>query len=221
MATHRVLLVEDDEHTRQRLARIVGGLPALSLVAEVGTLADARTALATLHPTLLLVDLGLPDGEGAQLIREACTADDVQAMVITVFGDEQHVVNAIRAGATGYLLKDAGAQDIGRAITDLLAGGSPISPSVARYLLSHVLQPLAAPAADPLPRFSGRESDILNLVAKGLAYAEIGHALGISINTVGTHIKQIYRKLSVSSRGEAVYEAGQLGMLEDQRQRLR
>ncbi|MFA5939577.1 MAG: response regulator transcription factor [Sinimarinibacterium sp.] len=214
---HRILLVEDDARTRARLARAIAANPALCLIADVGSCAEARAQLVRVAPDVLLTDLGLPDGSGADLIRETCAAHpQARSMVITVFGDEAHVVEAIRAGASGYLLKDASEREIGRAIADLLAGGSPISAAVARYLLKHLQ---AAPALVPMPaaklvdELSAREIGVLQLVADGCSYAEIATRLFISINTVGTHIKHIYDKLAVNSRGKAVREAEQRGLL--------
>lgn len=217
----RVLIVEDDAETRERLARAVSAAPRLRLCATAGTCAEARLRFSEHAPQAVLVDLGLPDGHGAALIRElAAQQPETLFMVITVFGDEAHVIEAIQAGASSYLLKDASAPQVARAIHEMLAGGSPISPGVARYLLQRMQTPAAEPAAvaprdEPPSRLSDRENDVLHLVAKGYAYAEIGNALGISINTVGSHVKQIYRKLAVSSRGEAVFEAMQRGLISD------
>ncbi len=166
-------------------------------------------------PQVLLVDLQLPDGSGIDLIRAARRlAPQAEAMVISVFGDEAHVVGAIEAGATGYLLKDASAEEIAMAITRLLAGEAPISSAIARHLLRRFRappDPAAAPvAASPL---TPREGEVLQLIAKGLSYQRIADTLAMSPHTVTTHIKQIYRKLAVNSRGEAVFEAMQLGLL--------
>lgn len=214
----RVLVVEDDADTRERLSRAVAADADLELCGQAGNCAEARLAFAAQQPQVVLIDLGLPDGHGAALIRELSAQDSgVLFMVITVFGDEAHVIEAIAAGASSYLLKDASAPQVARAIREMLAGGSPISPGVARYLLQRLQAPAAPKAqeSDPATRLSARESDVLNLVAKGYAYAEIGAALDISINTVGSHVKQIYRKLAVRSRGEAVFEAIQRGLIGD------
>lgn len=133
----QVLLLEDDPATRERLAGIVAASPGLELAAAFGELRAALAWLA-MHepPQVLLVDLQLPDGSGVDLIRAARRlAPQAEAMVISVFGDEAHVVTAIEAGATGYLLKDASAEEIGQAITRLLAGEAPISSAIARHLL--------------------------------------------------------------------------------------
>lgn len=210
-----VLLLEDDPVTRERLAGIVRASPGLVLAAAFG---DLRGALAWLAvnppPQVLLVDLQLPDGSGIDLIRAAHRlAPQAEVMVISVFGDESHVVSAIAAGATGYLLKDASAEEITQAISRLLAGESPISSAIARHLLRRFQAPPVSgtpAAASPL---TPREGEVLQLIAKGLSYQRIAATLAMSPHTVTTHIKQIYRKLAVNSRGEAVFEAMQLGLL--------
>ncbi|MBI5716431.1 MAG: response regulator transcription factor [Burkholderiales bacterium] len=213
----RVLLLEDDPATRERLAHIVTSSPGLELAAAFGDLKSALAWLAAHEPPqVLLVDLQLPDGSGIDLIRAARRiAPAAEAMVISVFGDEAHVVSAIEAGATGYLLKDASGEEIAMAIARLLAGESPISSAIARHLLRRFRAlPDAAPAAPAPPSpLTPREGEVLQLIAKGLSYQRIAEALAMSPHTVTTHIKQIYRKLAVNSRGEAVFEAQQMGLL--------
>ena len=214
--TSRVLVVEDEAQTRERLARAVSADPLLRLCGAAANCAEARVLFAEHRPQAVLIDLGLPDGSGATLIQElSALAPETLFMVITVFGDEAHVVEAIKAGASSYLLKDASALKVARAIHEMLAGGSPISPGVARYLLQRLQTPVEPKRAEPSAQLSSRERDVLGLVAKGYAYQEIGDALDVSVNTVGSHVKQIYRKLAVSSRGEAVYEAVQQGLISD------
>jgi DNA-binding NarL/FixJ family response regulator len=165
---------------------------------------------------VLLTDLGLPDGDGMELIRLArAESAETLPLVITVFGDEQHVVTAIEAGAMGYLLKDGTADYIGTSIIEMIGGGSPISPPIARYLLRHFRHdvPSPAPDADGRPRLSDREAQVLSLIVKGFTYAEIAKLLEVSTHTVTTHVRNIYRKLEVHTRGEAVYEALQLGLV--------
>lgn len=220
MAAHTVLLVEDDPQTRERLAEVIQGHPSLELLAAVGSLAEGRAALSARAPDVLLTDLGLPDGDGTDLIRKATEASkSTLAMAITVFGDERHVVAAIEAGALGYLLKDGTPEYIARSVLEMISGGSPISPPIARYLLRR-FKPgsegagQAAPLEDPeTPRLSRREREVLTHVVKGFTYPEIAELLGVSPHTVTTHVRGIYRKLSVSSRGEAVYEALQMGIV--------
>ncbi len=214
---HTVLLVEDQEHTRERLARVISGHPCLTLLAAADNCANARKILAEHQPTVLLTDLELPDGNGIELIRETqAQSPSTEIMVITVFGDEKHVINAIEAGASGYLLKDGSSDYIGQSIMEMLAGGSPISASIARYLLKRfqTQAAVATPAKPEVPKLTERETEVLKLVAKGFTYNEIADMLHLSVHTVTSHIKQIYRKLSVRSRGEAVFEAIQLGLIQ-------
>lgn len=214
---HGVLLVEDDAHTRARLGRVVAGHPQLRLLGDAGTCAEARRLFDQHRPDVLLTDLDLPDGTGTDLIREArARFPSVLSLVITVFGDEQHVVGAIEAGALGYLLKDGSADYIGSSILEMIGGGSPISPPIARYLLRRFRPDAGATPDRPdpaSPRLSEREHEVLTLIVKGFAYAEIAELLGVSPHTVTTHVRGIYRKLEVHSRGEAVYEALQLGIV--------
>ena len=210
-----VLLLEDDPATRERLRGHRGRRPGLELAAAFGEL---RLALAWLAahppPQVLLVDLQLPDGSGIELIRAARRiAPQSESMVISVFGDEGHVVSAIEAGATGYLLKDASADEIVAAIARLRAGESPISSAIARHLLKRFRVADAPAGASQVSPLTPRENEVLQLIAKGLSYQRIADTLGMSPHTVTTHIKQIYRKLAVNSRGEAVFEAMQLGLL--------
>jgi DNA-binding NarL/FixJ family response regulator len=215
--THSVLLVEDDAATRTRLARVIERQPDLRLLGAVGSCRDARAQLVHVPPDVLLVDLGLPDGSGVDLVREVkarCAA--TEAMVITVFGDEQHVVAALEAGAAGYVLKDGADAYIVDSIRALLNGGSPISPAIARHLLRRFRGPAPrapAGAGEEVPGLTDREHQVLELLVKGFTFQEIGELLGISAHTVTTHVKHIYGKLQVRSRAEAVYEALQLGIV--------
>jgi DNA-binding NarL/FixJ family response regulator len=216
---HAVLLVEDDDATRERLARAVELFPGLRLVAVASSCREAREQLERVRPAVLLVDLGLPDGSGIDVIREAKRRHSgIEVMVITVFGDDRHVVSAIEAGATGYVLKDGSDEYIGQSILEIVRGGSPISPAIARNLLRRFReQPVPYASVDAeLPGLTDREQEVLRLLMKGFTFQEIGNLLGISAHTVTSHVKHIYEKLEVRSRAEAVYEALQLGILKDE-----
>jgi DNA-binding NarL/FixJ family response regulator len=217
MDSRSVLIVEDEAHVRRHLAQAVEARAGLALAGAVATCAEARERIAARAPDVLLVDIGLPDGSGIELIRELRAREpEALAMVVTVFGDEKSVIEAIEAGASGYLLKGNDARDVGSAIADLIEGGSPISPAIARYLLRRLQAPLAAAAesaAGSVPELSTREKEVLRLVAKGFSYAEIADLLAISAHTVTSHVRSVYRKLEVGSRGAAVYEAVQLGLI--------
>lgn len=214
------LVVEDTPETRARFIDIVQRQPDLRLVAAVGTLEEARRAAATLGPRVILLDLGLPDGSGISLIREiAARGDAAESLVISVMGDEASVLDAIEAGAGGYLLKDANEGDIVAAIRQLLDGGAPLSPSIAVHLMRRLKRapgPDAPQVATPdrrLAELNEREIELLRLIAKGLSYEEVGQVLGLRWNTVASYAKGIYRKLQVHGRTEATFEAIQLGLV--------
>ncbi len=217
-----VLIVEDEPEFRLRFKQIVESEPTLELVGIAASKREAQELIDQTKFDVMLIDLGLPDGNGTELIRQVSQKrPDVDIMVVTVFGDEQHVVSAIEAGATGYILKDSTAADVVSCIRLLRAGGSPVSPVVARSVLRAIRNRMGGPATPtrsggPMPEnnpLSARETEILQLLAKGMSFNEIGEILGISPHTVTAHIKKIYRKLAVHSRGEAVYEATQMGLL--------
>ncbi len=212
MAT--VLIIEDDQHIRERLVRAVARHPELSVCAESGFHDEGMDLLVMHRPDVLLVDLGLPDGDGVNLISKACEMGEIESIVITVFGDETHVMRAIEAGATGYLLKNAGIDDVAGSILEMINGGAPISPAIGRYLLQR-FQSKKTDSVEALsvPKLTARELDVLGYISKGYNYDEIASMLGLSYHTVATHIKHVYRKLHVSSRSEAVYEAEQLGII--------
>lgn len=212
-----VMVVEDDPAFLARFCRIVAGAPQLSLIAAVGDLASARAAIARQAPDVLLTDLGLPDGNGVELIRETSQAHPAtDIMVISVFGDEEHVLASIEAGATGYILKDSLPEEFVGLISQLRAGGSPISPVIARQLLKRFKrkEEVAGRVPDPhTPELTQRESEVLALIAKGFNFGEIARLLKVSPHTINAHVKKIYQKLAVHSRGEAVYEAGKMGLI--------
>lgn len=217
MAT-TVMLVEDDPAFLARFCGIVAAAPELRLMAAVSDLAAARQLLATQAPDVLLTDLGLPDGSGIDLIRETARAHPAtDIMVISVFGDEEHVVASIEAGATGYVLKDSLPDEFVELIRQLRAGGSPISPMIARQLLRRWRPAPAAPLAEAAGEgdagLSARESEVLGLISRGFNFAEIARLLTVSPHTITAHVKRIYQKLAVHSRGEAVYEATRMGLL--------
>ncbi len=226
----QVLIVEDEPELLLKFASAVQSDPLLSLTGAVPTGKAGIALLDALHPDVLMVDLGLPDISGIEVIAHAAKHHPgTDVLVVTMFGDDQHVLASIEAGATGYLLKDALADRICISIHELRAGGSPITPSIARRVLARFRLPVPPPPPLPVPPLSPlaspelaateasplteREIQILRLVAKGLSFNEVGETFAISPHTVVSHIKKIYRKLAVHSRGEAVFEAGQLGLL--------
>ena len=215
----RVLIVEDEPEFMHRFTGAVLCEPSLSLVGAVSTGAAGKAMLDLQRPDVLLVDLGLPDIGGVEVIAHAAARHpQCDVLVVTMFGDDGHVVAAIEAGATGYLLKDASAERIVSSIHELRAGGSPISPGIARRVLARFRLAVKAPVvSEPMlserSPLTVRETELLRLTAKGFTFETIGQVMEISPHTVVAHVKKIYRKLAVHSRSEAVYEASQLGLL--------
>lgn len=225
-----IAIIEDNPEFRQRFIELVDAAPELTLVGAAVDGREGRALIAATRADVYLIDLGLPDLDGTVLIREAIASHpDCDVLVITVFADEAHILASIEAGATGYLLKDSASADVIECIRTVVRGGSPVSPLIARKILQKVrseslretlvAQPAGLPVAPSSPvaatasALTEREIQILGLLGKGLSYGEIGAALFISAHTVAQHIKNIYRKLAVHSRGEAVYTANKLGLV--------
>lgn len=209
----RVLVVEDDPVFRAAFAAAITQAPDLALAGQAEDCASALALLAQ-QPDVLLVDLGLPDGSGIELIREATRRlPQAEIMVVTVFGDEGSVMDSIAAGASGYLLKDERAEEIVTHIRELLAGGSPVSPVIARQLLNRL--PREARSQAPLDEasLSEQETRVLNFAARGFSYDEIAGLMGVSRHSVQTYVKRAYRKLHVHTKVEALAEARRLRLL--------
>jgi len=208
-----VLVIEDDVHFRTHFASAIGDSHDFKLGGVADDVRSGRALLNQVQPDVLLVDLGLPDGSGIDLIRETTRAHPrCDVMVATVFGDEAHVLASISAGATGYLLKETQPEDLMSQIRVLRDGGSPISPVIARQLISR-LQP--TPASEGESLLSPRELEVLHLCSKGFSFDEIANLMGLSRHTVTTFVKRIYRKLHVHSKTEALFEARKLGLVPD------
>lgn len=231
----QVLIVEDDPDTRAFFARSVAQCAQLRLIDAVESVAAAQQVLGERggQVDVLLVDLGLPDGSGLDVIRKALALNPtLEPLVVSMFGDEENVLAAIEAGALGYIHKDSTPDDVAQVILDMRAGASPISPMIARRVLTKYRNPKQKrpSALDPvgfdainvvanremdetsLP-ISPREQEVLELIARGFSYAEISRLQDLSVHTVQTHVKRLYAKLSVHSKTEAVFEASRLGLL--------
>lgn len=219
----QVLIVEDDPQMRAFFSASVAGSSRLSLAGVLASVADAKAWLNTpeRRVDVLLVDLGLPDGSGLELIRHAArTHPECEALVVSMFGDETNVLASIEAGALGYIHKDATPDDIAQTILEMKAGASPISPMIARSVLAKYRMLQRPPKVEDdgvdgeaSVGLSPREQEVLNLISRGFSYAEIAQLQGVSVHTVRTHIKNLYGKLAVHSRSEAVFEASKLGLL--------
>lgn len=211
----RIAIIEDDPSTVDLIRSAIDPAADIEIVAVGRNVAAGMKIVDAGGYDVLLCDLGLPDGSGITLIRASADrhpAADI--IVITIFADQAKVLDSIKAGARGYLLKDERFADCVEDIRDIRKGGSPISPIIARQLLIQLQPVVKLPNAPLQEGLSPREHEILNLLARGFSNPEIGELLTISKMTVGTHVKNIYRKLEVNSRSEAVFEASCRGIMD-------
>ncbi len=217
-----VLLVEDEIAIQERLLKIMLDLGyAADTISVAGTLADARQITATQSFSLALMDLGLPDGSGIDLIAELRRRDpSLSILVISAWSTQDTILQALHAGATGYLLKERDDLEVLLSIRSVLRGGAPIDPFIAKHILAELPQEpnnragvVEASQVQPSAVLTAREAQILALVADGKSNRDIAEHLHISRYTVECHIKHIYRKLEVSSRTKAINEARVRGLL--------
>lgn len=211
----RIIVSEDDDAVRERFVHLIAEWDGGEVVAECATLLETMAAIRTHEIDLLITDLNLPDGNGIEAIGALrALQPGAEAMVISVLADDRTVLDSIEAGASGYLLKDADPVDLVDAINDLMAGRSPISSRIARVLVKRLAERAERSATgEDTPKMTPREMDILWGIAKGFTSDEMASSLGISRQTVPVHIRNIYRKLQVSNRSEAVFEATRQGII--------
>jgi DNA-binding NarL/FixJ family response regulator len=213
----RTAIVEDDPAALERIHAALDNEPDITITGIARNAAKGLELIAAGGFDVLLCDLGLPDGSGITLIREAAKKHpEADIIVITIFADQAKVLDSIKAGARGYLLKDERFDECAESIRDIRRGGSPISPIIARQLLKQ-LQPAPKPAGGEVKGsdiLTPRELEVLNLLSRGFSYAEIADILKLSPQTIATYVKSIYRKMEVSSRSEAIYEASSMGIID-------
>ena len=198
----KVAIVEDNAGICEELQHVIASGENLTCVCVCRNAEAALRRIPAAAPDVIIMDIHLPDGSGID-----CTTQikrllpHVQILIFTIYDDTEQIVKALEAGASGYLLKDTRPADILAALRDVRTQGAPLSREVARKLIQSFHRvPQAAPGESLTPR----ESEILQLLSEGLLYKEIGDKLSIKLDTVGTHVKSIYRKLHVRSRTEAV-----------------
>jgi len=220
----RVFVVEDQTKILKAQLRLLESQPELQIV---GTALSGEAALEQLpqaSPHVVLLDLGLPGMSGIEVTRKIkADLPRVEILIFTIFDEEDKVLEAVRAGASGYLLKGATADKIVEAIKEVQAGGTVIQPNLARRLLRHFRVGETSPeppppAPDPEPEkrqhpLSQRETEILQLIAKGVSNTEAAQVLGLSKATIRTHLEHIYAKLEVTNRVEAVTEGIRKGLI--------
>ena len=224
-----VLLLEDDVFMQMRIKRLLLELGYLhSDLAMASSIAQVHSAIDFADINMALVDLGLPDGSGLSVIAALSEArPEIPIMVISAFSSENMVLQALQAGANGYLLKERDDLELLVALRSVLRGGSPIDPAIANFVLSQLAYnpATASPAYGEHPPVASAEEDdnevaltarehlILNMVSTGLSNQEIADEIFLSRFTVETHIRKVYRKLAVNSRIKAVHKARDLGLL--------
>lgn len=216
----QVALVDDDAGFQASVASALSDSKDILLQSVCGTLAAGLKLLDVEPVDILIVDLGLPDGSGIELVERANAQwPDCNIMVSTTFADETNVMKCLEAGATGYLLKDSSQKNLITELRHLHAGGSPISPLIARRLLSrfksdHAQDLKSQVAAEDDAVLSAREQEVLELITKGFTANEIANLLSVSHHTVLTFVRRIYAKLKVNSKAEAIYEARLQGIIQ-------
>ena len=209
-----ILLLEDLPEIRAWLRKLVLQVFPDSQISESARVHDAISLVQAVKFDLALVDLGLPDGSGVDVVTKLRDIQpEAQSVVVTIHDDDEHLFPALQAGAFGYILKEQPRELITEQLQRISQGEPPLSPSIARRGMAH-FSAKAKPQANSIPNVSltDRESEVLLRVAKGYTLPEIGVQLGLSRHTIADYVKQIYRKLNVSSRAEAALEAQRLGL---------
>ncbi len=211
---NRILLLEDLPEIRAWLKSLVQQVFPGAQITQCARVHDALAQIGAARFELALIDLGLPDGSGTDVVAALREAQpEAQSVVVTIHDDDDHLFPALQAGAYGYILKEQSRELITEQLQRISQGEPPLSPSIARKVLKHFAEQ-ARPQALAMPdvALTERESEVLLRVAKGYTLPEIGVQLGLSRHTIADYVKQIYRKLNVSSRAEAALEAQRLGL---------
>jgi DNA-binding NarL/FixJ family response regulator len=200
-----VAIIEDDPGVRAILVDWIRQAEGFRLVGEYSNAESAAAKFPAAPPDVALVDINLSGRSGIAFVREQkALRPKTQFLMVTVFEDNDHIFDALTAGASGYLLKQTPQEDLLKAIREVSEGGSPMTSYIARKVVLWFQRREQATTRNPETELTAREREILRLLARGYAYKEMADALGISIGTINTHIRRIYHKLHVSSRAEAV-----------------
>jgi DNA-binding NarL/FixJ family response regulator len=209
----RVLVVDDHPVFRFGLRTLLAALSDVRVAGEAATGREAVEAAAGLQPDVVVMDLHLPELNGIEATRKIVeTSPHIAVLVLTMFEDDESVFSAIRAGARGYLLKSAGQVEITRAVRAVGQGEAIFGPAVARRMIKFFANAPSEQAADALPELTGREREVLALIAAGESNAGIARRLVISAKTVRNHVSNIFSKLHVADRAQAIVRARQAGL---------
>ncbi|WP_072801788.1 response regulator [Rhodococcoides yunnanense] len=211
-----VLIVDDQELMRMGLTMVLDAQDDLTVVGEAADGASALTAVAKLKPDVVLMDVRMPGIDGVTATSKIVESDsESRVLVMTTFDLDEHVLGALRAGASGFLLKDTPPEDLVSAIRSVAVGDAVVSPKVTRRLLARFISDDAAPTRDPemLNALTEREREVLSLLATGMSNAEIARSLVLSEATVKTHIGRVLTKLGLRDRVQAVVLAYETGLV--------
>jgi DNA-binding NarL/FixJ family response regulator len=209
-----ILLLEDLPEIRTWLKALVTQVFTSAQIVECARVHDALAQVSAQKFDLALIDLGLPDGSGVDVVSALRESQpEALSVIVTIHDDDEHLFPALQAGAYGYILKEQSRELITEQLQRISQGEPPLSPSIARKVIAYFAA-MNKPQANALPhvQLTERESEVLLRVAKGFTLPEIGVQLGLSRHTIADYVKQIYRKLNVSSRAEAALEAQRLGL---------
>jgi DNA-binding NarL/FixJ family response regulator len=207
-----VAIVEDQQRTREGLAALIGGTRGYRIVGQFASMEEALRKLGWEPPDVALLDIGLPGMSGIEGVRRLKAQwPTLQILMLTVYADNEHIFEAICAGACGYLLKDTPPPKLLEAVRELCEGGAPMSPEIARKVVT-MFQTVAPPKTEE-HRLSPRELEVLKLLADGHSYKTAAQVLSVSQDTIRFHIRHIYEKLHVHSKSEAVLKALRSGIL--------
>jgi DNA-binding NarL/FixJ family response regulator len=207
----RIVVADDHTVVQEGLRALLSAVDGYELVDVVGTGGDAVRAAVTLRPDVVVMDIQMPGMTGIEATREISrVAPEVAVLMLTMFEDDESVFAAMRAGALGYVLKGAAPADMIRAIASVAAGEAIFGTGVARRALAYLSRPRTDATA--FPELTAREREVLGLIASGLGNAAIAARLGLAPNTVSNHISNIFAKLQVASRAEAIVKARSAGL---------
>ena len=208
----RVALIEDQRATREGLTQLINGSGGFFVAGRYASGEEALKRIAADDPDVILTDIGLPGMSGIELIAVIQEIlPDTPILILTVHGEDEHVCDALRLGACGYLLKDVPPARLLEALREVHAGGAPMSPEIARRVLKMFQK--FAPAGSPQTVLSPRELQVIQLLAEGHSYKGCAEQLSISLDTVRFHVRQIYDQLHVHSKSEAVRKAMKHGWI--------
>jgi DNA-binding NarL/FixJ family response regulator len=211
----RTLVVDDQSMVRAGLHMLLADEPDIEVVAEAGNGLEAISQAARFHPDVVLMDIRMPELDGLEATRRILAADrDAKVLVLTTFNLDDYVYESLRAGASGFVLKDEPPEQLIAAVRTVAAGEALLSPSVTRSVIAHFTRQRRQPPPSAVQSLTAREMDVFRLIAAGLSNAEIGRELFISDTTVKTHVTRLLQKLAVRDRAQAIVLAYQSNLFD-------